>query len=391
MNDNAPAGPAPHGASARTGASMTAPAPPPHVDRRVALWSVFAFWAFYYVLNTARMAIAAQDDQPGMMIRRAGVVAVGIVLTFAMYFILRRLEDKSMRFLLATAFAISIPASLIYALVNYSAFYLIAPTNSMMHEMAQSAAKHETLLAIITDSAVSWYFFIAAWGVLYVALSYAAKVGHAERSAAAYRAEAQAAQLRALRYQINPHFLFNTLNSLSTLVLQRRTEEAERMIINLAAFFRTSLTSDPAADVPLCEEIRLQRLYLAIEQTRFPERLSVVVDVPLELENAPVPAMILQPLVENAIKHGVARSCGVVTLTIRARANGGSFHLSVEDDADGETPFIRREGVGLGNVRQRLAARFDGAASARYGRRDGGGFRVDLTMPLALASGPGNG
>ena len=92
--------------------------------------------------------------------------------------------------------------------------------------------------------------------------------------------------------------------------------------------------------------------------------------------------MILQPLVENAIKHGVARSSGAVTVTIRARANGGSFHLSVEDDADGETVFIRRDGVGLSNVRERLQARFDGAASAAYGRRDGGGFRVDMTMPL---------
>jgi two-component sensor histidine kinase len=350
----------------------------------VALWSIFAFWAFYYVLNTARMAIAAENDQIGMLIRRGGVVAIGIVLSLAMYFILRRLEDKSMRFLLATVFAISIPASLGYALVNYSAFYLIAPTNSMMHEMTQAAAKHESLLAVITDSAVSWYFFIAAWGVLYVALSYAAKMGHAERSAAAYRAEAQTAQLRALRYQINPHFLFNTLNSLSTLVLQRRTEEAEQMIINLATFFRTSLTSDPAADVTLCTEIRLLRLYLAIEQVRFPQRLSVVVDVPLELESAPVPGMILQPLVENAIKHGVARSSGAVTVTIRARPNGGSFHLSVEDDADGDVPFLRRDGVGLSNVRERLAARFDGAASAAYGRRDGGGFKVDLTIPLPL-------
>jgi signal transduction histidine kinase len=358
--------------------------PPPRVAPRVALWSIFAFWAFYYVLNTARMAIAAENDQIGMLIRRGGVVAIGIVLSLAMYFILHRLEDKSMRFLLATVFAISIPASLGYALVNYSAFYLIAPTNSMMHEMTQAAAKHESLLAVITDSAVSWYFFIAAWGVLYVALSYAAKMGHAERSAAAYRAEAQTAQLRALRYQINPHFLFNTLNSLSTLVLQRRTEEAEQMIINLATFFRTSLTSDPAADVTLCTEIRLQRLYLAIEQVRFPQRLSVVVDVPLELESAPVPGMILQPLVENAIKHGVARSSGAVTVTIRARPNGGSFHLSVEDDADGDVPFLRRDGVGLANVRERLAARFDGAASAAYGRRDGGGFKVDLTIPLPL-------
>jgi len=178
-------------------------------------------------------------------------------------------------------------------------------------------AKHEMKpLAMITESAVSWYFFIVAWGVLYVALSYAAKVGHAERRAAAYRSEAQAAQLRALRYQINPHFLFNTLNSLSTLVLRQRTQEAERMIMNLATFFRTSLTNDPSADVPLSDEIRMQRLYLDIEQIRFPERLSVVVDVPEELENAHVPGLILQPVVENAIKHGVARSSAHARATV---------------------------------------------------------------------------
>ena len=361
----------------------TAPTAPPHVDRAVALWSIFGFWAFYFILNTVRMAITSHDDQFNAIYRRSAVVLVGVVLTFVMYFILRRLEDKSMRFLVTTAFLVSIPASIAYASVNYAAFYLVAPPDSLLQEMAQMQAKHELKpLAIITESAVSWYFFIAAWGVLYVALSYAAKVGHAERSAATYRSQAQAAQLRALRYQINPHFLFNTLNSLSTLVLRQRTQEAERMILNLATFFRTSLTSDPAADVPLSDEIRMQRLYLDIEQVRFPERLSVVVDVPEQLENAQVPGLILQPLVENAIKHGVARGSGQGTVTIRARANNGSLHLTVEDDADGAIDLTRRDGVGLSNVRARLAARFDGAASCSYGPRDGGGFRVDLTMPL---------
>jgi len=207
-------------------------------------------------------------------------------------------------------------------------------------------------------------------------------VGHAERQAAAYRSEAQAAQLRALRYQINPHFLFNTLNSLSTLVLRQRTLEAERMIMNLATFFRTSLTCDPFAEVPLSDEIRMQRLYLDIEQVRFPERLSVVVDVPPELENALVPSLILQPLVENVIKHGVARSTGPIVVTIRARAVNGSLHLAVEDDADGAKDASPRDGVGLSNVRGRLTATFDGDAHCSYGPRDGGGFRVDLQFPL---------
>ena len=120
--------------------------------------------------------------------------------------------------------------------------------------------------------------------------------------------EAQEAQLRALRYQINPHFLFNTLNSLSSLILSKQTDTAERMLMNLSTFFRATLSADPTADVSLDEEIKLQRLYLDIEQIRFPDRLSVEVDVPDALLAARVPVLILQPIVENAVKYGVAKS-----------------------------------------------------------------------------------
>jgi LytS/YehU family sensor histidine kinase len=154
------------------------------------------------------------------------------------------------------------------------------------------------------------------------------------------------------------------------------------MIMNLATFFRTSLTCDPFAQVPLYEEIRMQRLYLDIEQVRFPERLSVVVDVPHELEDAHVPSLILQPLIENTIKHGVARSSGPVVVTIRARKISGSLHLIVEDDADGAIESCPRDGVGLSNVRERLAAAVDGAASSTCGPREGKGFRVELQIPL---------
>jgi two-component system, LytTR family, sensor kinase len=371
------------GLATPTEPSSAAPFEVPHVNRAVALWSILGFWAFYFVLNTARMAIAGSGHQLGMLPRRGAVVLAGIAMTLVMYFILHRWEGKSMRFLLTTAALVSVPASIAYASFNFVAFYLVYPSDSELREIAMAKTMHGAgVTSIIADSAVSWYFFIAAWGVLYVALSYAAKVGYAERRAAAYRSEAQAAQLRALRYQINPHFLFNTLNSLSTLVLRQRTQEAERMIMNLATFFRTSLASDPFAEEPLCEEIRMQRLYLDIEQVRFPERLSVAIDVPQELEGAYVPSLILQPLVENVIKHCVARSIDPIVVTIRARAEGGSLHLTVEDDAKGAIDPSFREGVGLSNVRGRLAAAFDGLASCSYGPRDGGGFRVDLQIPL---------
>lgn len=367
---------------------MTSPQTPPpaamsvpHVASRVAVQSILVFWASYFALNTVHMAIADAPYQLEMIYRRTAVALVGIGLTFVMYAILRSLEARSMRVMITVTFLASFPIATAYAATNYVAFYLAVRTPYLMHELATMHADHEGPAAVISELAVSWYFFVAAWGVFYVALSYAARVRHAERQAALYRSEAQAAQLRALRYQINPHFLFNTLNSLSALVLRQRTREAEKMITNLATFFRTSLTSDPAADIPLSDEIEMQRLYLDIERIRFPDRLTVVIDVPETLGDTPVPGMILQPLVENAIKHGVARSSKPVTLAIRAAADDGFLHLTVENDAESDAPAEPGDGVGLRNVRDRLVARFDGKADVRYGRRAGGGFRVDLTLP----------
>lgn len=363
-----------HAALPRTDAEV------PHADRRVALWSILGFWAAYYLLNTVRMAVAGEGDQIGMLPRRALVTMAGILLSLAIYAILRAMEGRSMRVLLATVFLTAIPASLLYACCNYAAFYLVAPTETMMRETMMKPAHNA--LAEIGDLAVSWYFFIAAWGVLYVALSYAARMASAERQAARYRSQAQSAQLQALRYQVNPHFLFNTLNSLSALVLRGRTDDAERMIASLATFFRTTLTRDAAQDLPLADEIQMQRLYLGIERVRFPERLTAVVDVPEALAEVPVPGMILQPLVENAIKHGVARSQQPVTVTIRARREGARLRLTVEDDAAATLQALPGSGVGLTNVRERLAARFDGAASVITGPRKDGGFRVDLILPV---------
>jgi two-component system, LytTR family, sensor kinase len=165
-------------------------------------------------------------------------------------------------------------------------------------------------------------------------------------------------------------------------VLGRREDEAERMIMNLSNFFRTSLTADPANDVRLAEEIKLQQLYLDIERVRFPERLNVEIDVPAELENARIPGLILQPLVENAIKYGVSRSTRPVTVSIAARALDGRIRLVVEDDGNTGGAPEPGHGVGLRNVCDRLDARFGRGARCESGPRKQGGWRVVLTMPL---------
>jgi LytS/YehU family sensor histidine kinase len=231
---------------------------------------------------------------------------------------------------------------------------------------------------------VTWYFFFAAWSSFYLAMSSTRQLRASERREAKAKREAQTAQLRALRYQVNPHFLFNTLNSLSSLVMGRRPDEAETMIVNLSTFFRTSLSLDPTEDITLAQEIEFQQLYLDIEQVRFPNRLQVRVDVPQDLRTAKVPPLILQPVVENAIKHGVARTADPVILTIRAREEDARLLLSIENDRgppqrpnEGERP-----GVGLINVSDRLAARFGPEGECEHGPLPGGGYRVTLAMPL---------
>ena len=237
---------------------------------------------------------------------------------------------------------------------------------------------------------MSRYFFIAAWATLYLAISYANDVRDAERRIAAFAQAAQEAEIRALRYQVNPHFLFNTLNSLSSLVITGRATEAEAMIMNLSTFYRTSLSGDPLDDVRLEEEVRLQRLYLDIEAVRFPDRLRTEIDIPAALRGACVPGLILQPLVENAIKYGVSRSTRPVTITIRAAHDAGVLRLEVSDDGPGAKPDAKAAagaGIGLAKVRDRLQARFGAAAGLTTEAPAEGGFRVTLCLPEVYDNG----
>ena len=239
------------------------------------------------------------------------------------------------------------------------------------------------------DIAVTWLFFYIGWSAFYLAYQAQAEALGAQRRLADAESAAQAAQVRALRYQVNPHFLFNTLNSLSSLVMTGRSDRAETMLLALSTFFRTSLSFDPGADVSLAEEIDLQRLYLDIEMARFPDRLTVEIDVPPDLEHARLPALLLQPIVENAIKYGVSKSRKAVLVRIAARRladNRMAVEVSnrLKNGGKDELPAATHEGTGLGlaNVCQRLDARWGSRANCRYGPMTGGGYKVVLTMPV---------
>jgi LytS/YehU family sensor histidine kinase len=182
---------------------------------------------------------------------------------------------------------------------------------------------------------------------------------------------------------VNPHFLFNTLNSLSALVMTGKADSAERMIQTISRFYRHSLATEPTADVSLRDEFDLQKLYLDIEAVRFPTRLVTRFDLPLDLEECRVPGMILQPLVENSVKYAVSPVSRPVTITVAAREEFDRLVITVGDDGPGVPQGTNHGfGIGLANVRDRLEARFGpdiGFSSAPVP----GGYCTEIRIPLS--------
>ncbi len=360
------------------------------VPPRIALLSIVGFWAFYYVSVTLRAWIM---DYPGhllMLDNRAWVSLFGIGFTTLMYLALRPLEQRSLRVRVAAAFLFAAATSTAYSTVNYLSFYVVDPRPEMeqldagkseTHKAKEKREEKKEPAYLIADNAIHWYFFNLAWAIFYLALSYAGAVRASERETARLRTAAQTAELRALRYQVNPHFLFNTLNSISSLVMSDRRGDAETMILNLSTFFRTSLAAEPTEDVPLADEVALQRLYLEIEAVRFPQRLRSAFDIAPEAERACVPGLLLQPLIENAIKHGVAPARRPVEVLVRARIEGAQLVIEVSDDGEG-VQGPQGTCVGLRNVRDRLTVRFGDAASLEAGPRAEGGFTVTIRIPV---------
>ena len=353
------------------------------VSPAIALYSISGFWLFYTVLVSLRAAVVGFDSQMEMAARRMVVAVIGIIITWILYLVLRRFDQRPLALRVVAAFSLAAPFALAMAATNYYMFNVYDPTMFADAEMQKKAAEEHYALISIVEDAISRFFFLSAWAGLYLALSYASEARRVERRAARLEQAAQQAELRSLRYQVNPHFLFNTLNSLSSLVMKDRRDEAEQMIMSLSNFYRTSLTGDPLDDVPLAEEVHLQKLYLDIEAVRFPDRLKTVIDIPPALLNACVPGLILQPVVENAIKYGVSRTAQPVEIRITAREDGDLMHINVTDD--GPNPPGQGDGgsgIGLANVRDRLTARFGDRGRIVYGPRDAGGFAVLLTLPI---------
>lgn len=223
------------------------------------------------------------------------------------------------------------------------------------------------------------------WGLTQALLGYHFEMMAQARAVARAQSLAYDAQLRMLHYQINPHFLFNTLNAISTLVLEKRNEAAESMILKLAGFLRYSLDRQPTALANLKAELEAQRKYLEIEQTRFEDKLKVRFDIEPGLETAKLPSLILQPILENAIKYAITPSVDGGSIDVSARRDSDVLRIIVEDDGPGlpgEEPHPRRRGVGLANIRERLELIYGERAGLIARNREPHGCRIEVYLPL---------
>ncbi len=206
------------------------------------------------------------------------------------------------------------------------------------------------------------------------------------------QSEARDAKLKMLRYQLNPHFLCNTLNAINSLIEIEESKKAQDMTVQLSEFLRYSLDNDPDTKIPLIDEIEALTLYLEIEKTRFGDRLNVSVSVSSEAESALVPSLLLQPIIENSMKHAIAQSEDGGTISIDAIAVNNLLQLSIKDSGDGSNKQPRfksmlrssnkGKGVGLKNTNQRLKALYQSDYRIDTEFEKQGGLITQITIPL---------
>jgi signal transduction histidine kinase len=221
--------------------------------------------------------------------------------------------------------------------------------------------------------------YLAVLGIVY-AYGYFVEAREREADAARLSAQLSGARLEALRMQLNPHFLFNSLNTVLILVRDKETGAASRVLELLADVLRQVLDTTRSREVPLADELGFIERYLAIEQVRFSDRMNIDWAIEADARSALVPDLIMQPLVENAVRHGVARRAEAGSIIVAARILGDSLELSVRDNGPGiEQPDL--EGVGLSNTRERLQTLYGDAASVTINRPDKEGTEVVLRLP----------
>jgi len=358
--------------------------PFPAAQARQALWLTFAIWGSNIFLLLAPYPASGQAI-PVAVAAGVGLLALtGATLSVGICFLAARLRFRpaAMRYASVAlgCLAGGALAALVDATVGAGLRHAFDPGVSALSSQA-------AVFRYVTNwFGMAWIMGLSAALFLMLEANRAARDHHhalAEARAVAGEAQAAAtaARLAALRYQLNPHFLFNALNAVSSAVITGRNTEAEAMLNRLAEFLRVTLSSDPEGLISLEDELATLQNYLEIETERFRDRLGVDFACPAELRGALIPSFILQPLVENAIKHAVAHTSRTVTIRMEVARDGDDLVILVEDDGDAKAAVTPGTGVGLHNIRQRLEALYGPRGGLQTTPRERG-FLALVRLPL---------
>jgi two-component system LytT family sensor kinase len=346
-------------------------------NRNVLFWSLHAaFWAAYGITQYVGDIFYAYGSSSSWGLLLLIVAGAGFVLSAPMRYIYRQLWGRQPRtIVVGVLLTCYITALALRLVINLFYRELIAPDWEV-----------KTLFELF-GGALSTAYLLLCWSVLYFGIKFYESKRQQEEAMLKAVALAQEAQLKMLRYQLNPHFLFNTLNAISTLILDNQNRKANQAVARLSEFLRYTLDQDPMKKVTLRQEIEALDLYLGTERLRFGERLRLEYAIEGEALDALVPSLLLQPLLENSLKYAVSSREQGGMVRIEGRTREGLLELSVIDDGpglpDGPPPGDRR-GVGLANTRERLKVLY--GDTCRFAALNSHpGLRVDMALPLETA------
>ena len=350
-----------------------------------------AFWNLQLIgwggaLMMRAMIILANQQSIGLLV----IVFVGMVTGFSLSLILSVIYRQLINRRAIVTWGVT-------ALALTVAVTVYASIDSWLQGIYYAGSRETTfaqrfVTLIFVDGAL-----MGAWSALYYAINFFLQVEEQADRLERLEAQATSAQLAMLRYQLNPHFLFNTLNSISTLVLLKQTEPANAMLSRLSSFLRYTLINEPAGKVTLAQEIETLKLYLDIERMRFEDRLRPRFEIDDQARDALLPSLLLQPLVENAIKYAVTPLEEGAEIAVSAQVNGPMLRIVVADTGPGlqdpldvnRLPAASVEpgdpvstGVGLANIRDRLAQAYGDDQRFEIQDAPDGGFAVVIELPF---------
>ena len=344
-------------------------------DKNRAFWILqSAGWAGYFVLRT--LSGVANAMGWSYVVHTGLLTATGYSITLLMGAIFRRL----IRMKPVLTWTLSITLVVIAA----GAFSAIETwSHSIFIDPGARPEGVKFLGSILLTTAL-----LVAWTALYYSINYYLILEEQSDRLLRLEHQASSAQLAMLRYQLNPHFLFNTLNSISTLVLLKQTERANAMLSRLSSFLRYTLVNEPTGSVTVAQEVETLKLYLEIEKMRFEDRLRPRFEIDPEVALARLPSLLLQPLVENAIKYAVTPQEEGADIEVAARRMGDRVLIRVKDSGPGaEDHWVKAQestGVGLANIRDRLTQAYGTDQRFDTESNGSGGFSVTIEIPYQI-------